>query len=489
MSLKASVHAEFVFWEKLRLVLGGIRRKRTDAASVGYNELEILEALSKEGCPVCAILTESDQRYFFWFLNESHLEPTVLRELTRSLGFCAAHAEYLIETRAVGAEIASVHHYLAREIGSILAGRLGRRNREVDPERILGKVGPCPACRSRDDRAERTAFFLSKLIDDPSASRQYGAPGVLCVPHLRMVAANLSDASLVNVLSVNEGALKRSTSDLEQLPVGEASRLEPRIITALRQTVGHDRGLGNFLPLPGGLPEPSSPDMLESLSQNILRPDFCPVCLALGQAWLIRTAWLEAAAKKGENTEDLLPTCGEHVWSMLRFAGPPLVYRTAKKALDGALAQIGLALSKLQGEPTRMISKKALIRTGREALAQDLLCPVCGHLRTMRDRVLLLLFTLLGRRRQRDNFEEGAGLCLTHFRSALALNPEPWLLDFLCRAQKTKLSLVHWETEEYSRKSSWGGRPEPKGMEQSAPLRALQQFSGCMKCGSSNASA
>lgn len=455
-----------VLLNRRKLFLGGLRRKRMDAESLGYNELEILEALSKEGCPVCSILADSDQRYFFWFLHEGHLEPTVLREVTRSLGFCVAHADYLIQSGAVGSELASVHHHLARELRSILAAHLGRRNRKVDPKTILGKGGQCPACRSRDDRADRTAFFLSKLINDPSSAHQYVDPGVLCIPHLRQVAPLLNEATLAHVLTIHEGALKHSTLDVNRLPPGEASKMQSQIITALRQTVGHDMGLGNFLPLPGDLSEPPSFDILQNLRQYILRTDICPICLAVGQAWLTWTAWLEAATQRVENTEDVLPTCGEHVWALLRFAGPTLVHRTVKKALDGSLAQIRLALSKLQEEPTRVISKRALIRMGRDALAQDFLCPVCGHLGTIRDRVLLLLFVLLGNRRQRDNFEEGFGLCSGHFRSALALNPEPWLLDFLCQAQKTKLSLIQWETEEYSRKSAWEARPKPKGMEQ-----------------------
>lgn len=42
---------------------------------------------------------------------------------------------------------------------------------------------------------------------------------------------------------------------------------------------------------------------------------------------------------------------------------------------------------------------------------------------------------------------------------------------------RAKLVQLQWELE-YSRKVSWSARPESRGIEQTAPLRALHRFSG-----------
>ena len=108
-------------------------------------------------------------------------------------------------------------------------------------------------------------------------------------------------------------------------------------------------------------------------------------------------------------------------------------------------------------------------------------CPLCNLLTTLRDRTLLLLFILLEQGHQRARFEAGYGLCLKHFARAFAHELDSSVMDSRCQVQAAKLGVLEWELAEYSRQSAWQARPEAKGAEFFAHLRALRRFSGRLK--------
>ena len=49
---------------------------------------ELLDAMEKEGCPVCRVVERGLRRFYFWFLNQNYYEGNVIEEMKASYGFC-----------------------------------------------------------------------------------------------------------------------------------------------------------------------------------------------------------------------------------------------------------------------------------------------------------------------------------------------------------------------------------------------------------------
>jgi predicted hydrocarbon binding protein len=479
--------------EKYKRALNRLRPVRSPE-KLGYPELVLLSALKKEGCPICHSVSGSDREYFFRFFYESHRETEVLEELTRSLGFCRSHAHYLIGRGNGRAQLATVHWILARQLRTTLLDYRSRKSWKAGVGGSSGSSDRCPACRSRDEAVERAAFFLAKLIEDPRTEDRYAEPGLLCLPHLRLIAPRLANVTLERLLIIHEAAMASTLSALGEVDVVEPLNSESVHGSALHLAVGHNRGLGGFAPLVGGEQISPTADPVERLVRNISRTDACPICLEIGRAWLDWTAWLDTAAQRSENIEDVLPRCPDHVWAILPFARLSLARWAVEKALEVALTRVRFVIKKFREKPpppdfkrpvqalmSTVRGGKPFLRVGRDTLARDFHCPLCNLLNTVRDRTLLLLVRLLEQHHQRARFEAGYGLCLKHFARAFGFEVDSSVMDFLCQVQAAKLGVLEWELEEYSRKSAWQARPEAKGAEYSAHLRALRRFSGCLK--------
>jgi hypothetical protein len=482
---------------RLKRALNRFRPVRSPE-KLGYPELVLLSALRKEGCPICHTVSRSDREYFFRFFYESHRETEVLKQLSCSLGFCRSHAYYLLGRGNGRSQLATVHKILAQQLRTSLLKYRSGKSWKAGLGGSSGSSGRCPACRARDESVERAVFFLAKLIEDQRTADHYGEPGLLCLPHLRLIAPHLGNVVLERLLTIHEAAMASTLSALGKVDVIEPLNSESVFTSALQLAVGHNRGLGGFAPLVDG--EQISPpgDPVERFLGNISRTDACPICLEVGRAWLDWIAWLNMAAQRSDNIKDVLPRCPEHVWAILPFARLSLARWVAEKTLEVALTRVRFLTKKFREKPpppdfkrpiqalmTTVRGVKPFIRVGRDTLARDFHCPLCNLLNTRRDSTLLLLFRLLEQRHVRGRFETGYGLCLKHFARAFAFELDSSVGEFLCQVQAAKLGVLEWELEEYSRKSAWQARPEPKGAEFHAHLRALRRFSGCLKPDSS----
>jgi hypothetical protein len=455
--------------------------------SRGYQETQLLAALAEEGCPICHEVAASDDSYFFWFFNENYYEAFTLNGLTRSLGFCVAHAERLVRTAVGSYQLAAVHEVLVRRIRAMLS----------DHPSGMATYDPCPACRDRQELVARTAFVLADLLEGPSGLGHYATPGLLCFPHLRAVVARVSARTLDSLLTIHEAAMAAAMDSLVELRA-ELGRSSPDgrqdlvkgLLPSLRLAVGHDTGNGVF-PIPDE-PRASRRDPVGDFLEVVRRADECPVCQEMRRAWVEWIGWLDGAVPRGVAVDDLLPTCPEHVWPAVHQGGAFLAVAATEAALRTGLGQVRAAFQLHRPPPSpnreRLLLRvrKALwgpsLRLGsaREALARPIRCPVCERLAMAKDRSLLLLFALLEDRQHRSVVENGYGLCLKHFSRALALDPVPPVRAALIESEAAKLARLQWELEESLRKVSWTWRPEAKGAEQTAWKRAVLKFSGSL---------
>lgn len=451
-------------------------------------EIRLLELLGTPGCPICAQTTGVDRQYFFWFFNENYAWPTTTTALAHSLGFCLAHGDQLARLPSGSSQLRYVHEILVREVRAQLALLRGpRRDRRGLPG-TLAAPALCPACRHREASATRSAFWLGRILEDPSQNASYGHPGILCFPHLQVAAPALTDRTLIRVLHVHRSLVEEALDLLARV------RPEGDLASALRQPlslcVGHEATAGAE-----PYPSPHEDTAAARLDDPVRRmrawagTGACPLCLAVRHAWLEWTAWLHRALRQGDHVDDLLPTCPCHVWALVRTGDPALALAATRAAVTSVAAEVSTALPRSAPAPSRFRARLAAAlaaarrpaRTTREILARGIRCPVCHRLSVAAQRATELLVALLEDPGDRTALQRGYGLCLKHFVHALPKAPSLEVRDALVRMQDARLAVLHWELEESGRKAAWQYRPEAKGREDTAWQRALFRFSGSLR--------
>lgn len=476
---------------KLRGLLGASRERHREDA-LGLAEYKLVSALGEAGCPICATSRDNDRRYFSWLLIEGYSDPGVLDEFARALGFCAGHARYAITECSAHGQLGTLHAAAVGQLRRRFADDRRRRAWEGEVDAAGGRPQPCPACRADAETVRRTAFFLANLIERGRDRGRYGAPGLLCLPHLRLTAPYLTDPTLGRLLARHEAALGEAVAGRRSGARRPHTHDREADAAALRLAVGHPPALEDWPPSCSARAPARHGDAVATLVTD-LRGAHCPVCLEVVRAGADWGAWLDEAARKGETVSDLLPGCPRHLWASHQRAGPALAAALVDQALGGAHYAVAFALAKLRERPPapelrrpvealgRLLEgRRPLIRLARGALGRPPGCPLCRRLAVARDRTLGLLAALLETPRHRTDYENGHGLCLDHFARLIALDPPPAVRAFLYDAQGAKLAVLGWDLGELSRKSAWQWRPEPRGREQASPRRALARFSGLL---------
>jgi len=159
--------------------------------------IELEDALKEEGCAVCRLVQESDERHIRHFLWEGKNEGQMLLRLKRSLGLCHHHAWLLVETESLvekdGLGTATLYEWLmgithntlrqAREAGSLEATK-GLAD-SLHPEEA------CPVCAIRRQFEETILWGLQQFLAPTGGietiRKLYAKSGGLCLPHLRAV--------------------------------------------------------------------------------------------------------------------------------------------------------------------------------------------------------------------------------------------------------------------------------------------------------------
>jgi hypothetical protein len=133
--------------------------------------------LELAGCPVCNERFESERVHFFWLLSENCQQPTILEQIAGGLGFCSAHAMYLIGRGEYRDSLAYIYRWV---MGDVL-GELGRCSRKVDQPRFSAPEA-CYTCRTLDEEIRNSGF--RRMLATNEIWGVYGRPGLLCARHL-----------------------------------------------------------------------------------------------------------------------------------------------------------------------------------------------------------------------------------------------------------------------------------------------------------------
>jgi hypothetical protein len=455
---------------------------------IDADQRRLLGALAREGCPLCHESADHDRGYFFWFFNENYYHAFAIDKLTRSLGFCRAHGELLARMMAGRSQLRYVHEMLVRSVRTTLAERAHDRPRGDFQGPVLRASGRCPACESRLTGEERNGFWLHKILEHPEIGDRYGRPGMLCFPHLQLVAPHLSDTNLLRVLRAHQASMIDTLRVLAAAGDDAVRHETPSrtLSAALALCVGHEANREAY----PSVREHRSAVMRDPVREFLdsLQSDACPTCLEIRRAWLEWIAWLDAGGSHGDRIADLLPTCPDHTWAAVRQGGDSLAVAVTRHALDAALGGIGAAIPRPPAPPRRLWERldealwgpRRRIEGTRVVIARGLRCPVCERLAIAEARSTSLLFAVLEDRRHRAAFASGYGLCLKHFARMLAQAPASEARTVLVDVECARLATLYWELVEAGRKAAWQFRPEAKGTEETAWERALLRFSGSL---------
>jgi hypothetical protein len=138
------------------------------------------DALSRAGCPVCALLRQDEERFWEGFLYERFQDPDAFAEMRASRGFCGRHTAQLTASRDVvpGATVA-----LAALQGALdlLAARPARRRRWPGSSAAPAACLVCARLRRMQDLVLEE--LDRQLARGGAAAERYAASAGVCVDH------------------------------------------------------------------------------------------------------------------------------------------------------------------------------------------------------------------------------------------------------------------------------------------------------------------
>lgn len=451
------------------------RRERHDpAAGLG----DLAAALQREDCPVCNRTAGADERWLDHFLYEGYLEPEGMRPVRRAGGFCAYHAG---RSEALGqsATLALIYLALIEDCLPPLAGRAGYAGYK-DPWRALpGSADPCEACAQAAEAERRECFFLALLIGARGPAC-YGAPAVVCMRHLAWLIAYLDDPAIGAILPVHAETAAR----LAAIPAKADAKPEAAADRAMRLILGPP--MRPATPRPADAEGGGIPDPVGRMRRRLRHLPSCAICAEIADASSEWLSWLARAGGNGGEISDVLPLCRDHVWQAREAAGPALAPALAATVLREAEERLVYAARSVHADRSSALWSSALRRAFgasaagavRAALRRGRECPLCRRAREAGERALLLFAALLESADGRRAFESGYGLCLRHAAQAMAPPASPAIGEIVAATTRARLALLRWELQEQLRRGAWQARPERRGTESGAWLKAGARFAG-----------
>lgn len=141
----------------------------------------LLDALKAPGCAPCRLGRRAAEQYLEAILYESVNDAGTQHTLAEAHGLCPTHSEHLLRLRdSLGTAILydAVLRHLLEELpqnGSPRADWLERLATRLGGTRdgapVLVPHAICPACRRRDEAADRAIEVLGEQHDDPDPAQ------------------------------------------------------------------------------------------------------------------------------------------------------------------------------------------------------------------------------------------------------------------------------------------------------------------------------
>lgn len=225
--------------------------------------------------------------------------------------------------------------------------------------------------------------------------------------------------------------------------------------------------------------------------QNALAEAGCAVCRLVAKA---TERYLDGLLWEGVNDPGVRPQirrahgfCHDHAWMLARPGASLGVAILTRDVLQSLLAEMkGIRFQTLPTWSLRRV-QESLDRDQPARATADLVarltpqaqCPACVQARRMEEVYLdTLLDHLVGKESLLAAYQASDGLCLPHFRQALARLRGEKVFDALVTAQQTIWQRLADQLSEMIRKSDYRFHDEEWGEESGAWLRALAALTG-----------
>lgn len=186
-------------------------------------------AIPQEGCPICHLVEEGEERFFIWFILQDYYVPGMMQKLKAGGGLCAEHTRRLLHTRAVY-PITVMYEYILADIRDRIVRVLSEaqvenqstsrwipwRNDSDLKFSDVQPVAPCPACASREQTTEWAVLALYELLANEMDRTAYQASSGLCLPHFWRAVAKAPADQAELLAEVQLAHLDRLVDDLAE---------------------------------------------------------------------------------------------------------------------------------------------------------------------------------------------------------------------------------------------------------------------------------
>ena len=195
----------------------------------------LLEAMQKNGCPICRLFHQASERAVESFLWENVNEPDVRQGILDSYGFCTPHTRVMVAREVYTSSIPLGANIIYEHLGRVTASELRRIRPESAGQtaaRWTGKLrvwlkrlglsrsaaplqsrGPCPVCEAGNHAALNSLHALcEELARQKDVREKYLASDGVCLAHLRAAVELYSARFPVSVRLLVDDSIERLTT-------------------------------------------------------------------------------------------------------------------------------------------------------------------------------------------------------------------------------------------------------------------------------------
>jgi hypothetical protein len=179
----------------------------------------LLDALG-DGCPICRLVKEANQKFMNAFLYESVNDPFLRARIRESIGFCNRHAWQL---RKMGDPFGQsiIYQDLLRSVLGRLdeVGALSMALKTLARRGSMPKTrgGDCLMCVHEKETGERYASAFARYFTDPDLNRHYRDSFGLCLQHLAIVIRECGDEPITKeIIEVESAKVAHLVGELDE---------------------------------------------------------------------------------------------------------------------------------------------------------------------------------------------------------------------------------------------------------------------------------
>lgn len=167
---------------------------------------DLRRVLAEDGCPLCHLRRQADERYLRSVLREGAMDAGLLDRLLSSGGFCREHTWRLVrleekEEHDALTNVIILQPLVEAALEELAALSERRRRGERGEKRRRRVVAACPACEARRQLEVIFASELTQALTLPDIAERFRSRRQgLCRDHFRQAWAAAADAEVRQLL-------------------------------------------------------------------------------------------------------------------------------------------------------------------------------------------------------------------------------------------------------------------------------------------------